>query len=129
MLTQKACAQPLFPPLLSELTNTLEHNITVDDVVNFKTQILHQVKTLTDFVHKTCPELSECPDLPLIAGIHAHICYAWGVGHPAPTLVQASATNSAIPSHAGQQEDIMRELMTAHLRGLSAPPIHRDGAN
>lgn len=129
VLAQKACAQPLFPPLLSELTNTLEHNITVDDVVNFKTQILHQVKTLTDFVHETCPELSECPDLPLIAGIHAHICYAWGVGHPAPTLVQASATNSAIPSHAGQQEDIMRELITAHLRGLSAPPTRRDGAN
>ena len=45
-LSQKACAQPLFPPLLSELTNTLEHNITVDDVVNFKTQNLHQMKTL-----------------------------------------------------------------------------------
>ncbi|MDO4258186.1 MAG: TetR family transcriptional regulator [Actinomycetaceae bacterium] len=110
--------RPLLCPLLHDLSATFEHNVTVEEIIEFKRDILLLLNRLADALERVCGPFSEAGRKMIIPLIHAAMTQTWEGAHPAPALVAAAQQEPSIPLRQGQQEHYLRLALTIILGGL-----------
>ena len=82
-------SQQNFPKLLSILHSTLEHNISLDQAISYKTEIKNEVQACAMMLKEYCPFFSEEEAFAYLFQLNAVIIGLWQMGHPPAVIRQA----------------------------------------
>ncbi|MDO4888800.1 MAG: TetR family transcriptional regulator [Actinomycetaceae bacterium] len=114
-LARTVTRRPLLCELLGCTTTVLEHNVTVDEVLDFKLAIHGHMERLVRLIESRIGALDDAG--MLLFALHAVIAEVWAFGHPAPTLAEAAARDARIMQPPGDLAPTMARALTLVLRG------------
>lgn len=126
LIASAAVRRPLLGDLLSCTSTVLEHNVTVDEVIDFKLRMYAHMDRLTGvFRRHLAPATLDDPGLLLVA-LHAVIAEMGALAHPSAALHEASRRDGRIfgplPDHEGALARAVALLLRGAVRTASASP-------
>ncbi|GII52725.1 transcriptional regulator [Planotetraspora thailandica] len=119
-LVATLAADPLFCDLLANVPLHLEHEVTVDRVVEFKKTSREAVLRLTRAIATATPSLGTARALDVVTAANALAATLWQATHPAPTLRAAFAADPTLTLVKPDDfRDTLTRLLTATCAGLT----------
>jgi len=89
IMARTIAARPVTCQLISVVANVLEHNLTPEAVVAFKSRVLDLSIRIGNALHAVLPGLPRTRIEPLLRYLHALIAGLWPMAHPAPLVGEA----------------------------------------
>lgn len=118
-MTASYIAHPRFAALVSVTTNVLEHNVTADAVVWFKSQLLEVAIRVANAIHASLPALDMERTQQFIMYAHLLLAAMWPAAHPPPAVREALQRPELQYACVEFERDAVGAV-TALLRGLLA---------
>ncbi len=109
--------RPITCELIAVVANVLEHNLTPEAVLGFKTRVLAMSIRLRNALHAALPGLPHDRTEPLLRALHALVAGLWPMAHPAPLMAEVLGRRE-FRGLACEFEPDLRAALAAMLRGL-----------
>lgn len=104
-------SRPLLGRLLSVLPSTLEHNVTVETIREFKRSSLALAERAARLFHCRAPELSREQHFELLSEAIVLVTGLWPHAHPAPAVAEALKAPELSPFRHDFERDLARSLL------------------
>jgi AcrR family transcriptional regulator len=128
-LADGLAADPLFCDLLANVPLDLEHEVSIDRVVDFKRISLTAFMSIADSIEHALPALGRQGALDTLTAAYALAATLWQVAHPPEALAEAYADGRAVaPDWNLEFVPALTRLLTATCTGL-ADAGSRSGAS
>lgn len=88
-MTDSYLAHPRFASLVSVVSSVLEHNVTTDSVVWFKTELLSVAIRVANTIHAALPALDMERTQQFITYAHLLMASLWPAANPPPAVKEA----------------------------------------
>ena len=118
-LARSVVRHPLLCELLSCTATVLEHNVGVEEVIEFKLALNNHIDRLVALM---APRLGGLPaeEAPvLVVSLHAIITHVWALGRPAPALAEAARRDERIFSPPDDVVPFLTRALELLLRGAA----------
>ncbi|HUO41054.1 MAG TPA: TetR family transcriptional regulator [Mycobacterium sp.] len=124
-LADGLAADPLFCDLLANVPLHLEHEVSIDRVVDFKRISLAAFISIADSIEHALPELGRRGALDTVTAAYALAATLWQVAHPPEALAGAYADGRAVPPDWNLEfVRALTRLLTATCVGLASGGPH-----
>jgi AcrR family transcriptional regulator len=117
-LTETLAARPLFCDLLSHVSTSLEHNVSVPAARAFKRVVLRVLASLAEQVSEAHPDLTGDEGFELVAAASGLAGMLYPVANPPPTLVELYAQDPDMAIACPPLVPTMTRTLTAIAAGL-----------
>lgn len=117
LVASTIAARPVTCELISVVANVLEHNLSADAAVEFKSRVLELSIRISNALHTALPSLPHEHTAALLRYLHALIAGLWPMANPAP-LMAALIERPDYHSMCSEFEPDLRGAFAAMLRGL-----------
>lgn len=114
-------ARPITCELISVVANVLEHNLSEEAVVEFKSRVLELSIRIRNSLHAALPSLPHEHTEALLRYLHALVAGLWPMANPAPVVADL-IERPDYHSMCSEFEPDLRGAFAAMLRGLLRPP-------
>jgi AcrR family transcriptional regulator len=84
IMARTIAARPITCQLISVVANVLEHNLTAEAVLRFKSRVLELSIRIGNALHAALPDLPRSRTEALLRYVHALVAGLWPMAHPAP---------------------------------------------
>lgn len=118
-LARSAVRHPLLCELLSCTATVLEHNVDVEEVIEFKLALNNHIDRLVALMAPRLGGLPAEEATALVISIHAIITHVWALGCPAPALAEAARRDERIFSPPDDVVPLLTRALELLLRGVA----------
>ena len=120
IVSRTIAARPVTCQLIAAVASVLEHNLSADAVLRFKTRVLELSIRIRNALHAALPQLPHAHTEALLRYLHALVAGLWPMANPAPLLAPLLEEPPFRPLACDFETDL-RGALAAMLRGLIGP--------
>lgn len=113
-------AHPVLCQLVAVVAGVLEHNLSLEAVLEFKRGVVALSLRVGNALHAALPGLPHAGTEVLLRTVHALVAGLWPMAHPAPMAAAALRRRELAPMRCDFESDLAAAL-TALLRGALRP--------
>lgn len=117
LVASTIAARPITCQLISVVANVLEHNLSVDAAVDFKSRVLELSIRIRNALHAALPGLPHEHTEALLRYLHALVAGLWPMANPAPLMAEL-IERPDYHSMCSEFEPDLRGAFAAMLHGL-----------